>query len=263
MKKFVVLSTMRSGTTWMVSLLDSHEHILCAGEMLHASYDQCEDISYHKELSLGYYLRRHPEKNKQIKHHRRQIIFEYLDWLFDSMTGNSASGFKLMLNHINNFPEVIDYLRERDIKVILLLRLNLVDRLISHAMFSTRKDKNKISVTNKLKRFIHAYRFARQNNRGQLILNPRDIIRKLSKYESENFELVSYSKYSDVEIIHYHNLIENHKSCLDRVFSFLDVDCMELSSSQKKVRTKSISDIVVNYRELNKQLEGTRFQKFL
>ena len=33
MTKFVILTTQRSGSIWLMSLLDSHEAILCAGEV--------------------------------------------------------------------------------------------------------------------------------------------------------------------------------------------------------------------------------------
>ena len=263
MKKFVVMSTMRSGTTWLISLLDSHEQITCAGEMLHSDLRQCEHITYHKEFSLGYFFKDRPEKREIAKYNQRQVLFEYLDWFYASIGDSSALGFKLMLNHIYRFPEIMEYIQERNVKVILLLRTNLVDRLISHALKSTSKSQQEMTAIEKIRSFLRGYKFARKNSSGQLILNLRDSMRKLSTYENENAALMNYAAKCETEVIYYQDLVDNKDDCLRIVFPFLDVNPLELTSPRKKIRTKKINEIVKNYSELSKRLEGTRFQKFL
>ena len=263
MNNFVVMSTMRSGTTWLVSLLDSHEQVTCAGEMLHADARQCDHITYHRELSLGYYLRDRPGKRERAKHDQREVVFEYLDWFYASAGDNTAPGFKLMLNHIRRFPEVIEYLVERNVRVILLLRRNLVDRLISHALFSTRERPETAKMKERIIDFVRRYKFARKNGNGQLILNVSDCLRKLNSYEEENAALLRQSATCETEMIYYHDLIDNKEDCLAHVFPFLGVDTMEVTSPRKKDRTVKISELVSNYGEFRRRLEGTRFEKFL
>ena len=246
-----------------MSLLDSHEQITCAGEMLHQKLRQCKLITYHKESSLGYYLAERPGKRKILKRNKHRVLFEYLDWFYASYDDSSALGFKLMLDDINQFPDVVEYLRHQDVKVILLLRRNLVDRLISHALFSTREPPHGVTAKEKVYRLINRYRFARLDASGQLILNLNNSMKRLGFYENENAALKHHATQCETEVIYYEDLAGNIDECMRNVFPFLGISATNLSSSRKKVRTKNISDVVKNFSEFSKRLEGTRFQEFL
>ena len=127
-KKFIILSTQRTGSAFLEQCINSHEDIVCHGEIL---------LGYG-----GHYTDLPP---KWLKSHRRlrtlwQAIasgaFLYPKKTME-MTWNTKSpqewrGFRLMYNQINRNPRVMHYLNNHtEIKVIHLQRRNLLKQYIS------------------------------------------------------------------------------------------------------------------------------------
>ena len=117
MTKFVVFGLQRTGTTWVVSLLQSHPGILSLGEIFSQKENKLKVgipsyKLYLKQLSPGIVDGAPQHKN---------MITPYLDTIF-SKKGYDAIGFKLMLNQITKYQKVMEYLKENRFKAILVNR---------------------------------------------------------------------------------------------------------------------------------------------
>src|SRR5688572_27202010 len=122
MTRAIILTTQRSGSTLLVSSLQSHPEILCRGELLIAG------------------LRMPPPA--LLKNHRHLFKLTRLvttgAWLstrtmrrFYAIQGPRAHVFKAMYNHLRP-PWTLNYLlRDPDIRVIHLQRRNLLKQYIS------------------------------------------------------------------------------------------------------------------------------------
>jgi LPS sulfotransferase NodH len=110
-KKFVVFSTPRSGSSHLISLLDSHAEINCLGELYNHQGGALRDLGL---------------KSKQVLYKAGTEPLGFLQDVMDMMQTREICkpvfGFKLMLHHD---PRVIDFILAHDEwRVIVLERRN-------------------------------------------------------------------------------------------------------------------------------------------
>ncbi|MEM9470093.1 MAG: sulfotransferase, partial [Pseudomonadota bacterium] len=140
-KNFIILTTQRTGSTWLGTLLDSHPDVKVYGELF-LSYDVPEKYQD---------LRRHdPDKffrfKKENKGIRPWITWNYLDHVFDYHSDQVGS-LKLMIWPLIKHFEILFYLKGHKIPVIILKR-NLKDRVFSYALAEERESFHKLEEDN-------------------------------------------------------------------------------------------------------------------
>jgi hypothetical protein len=133
-RKFVIIGSQRTGTTWLRTLLDSHPLIDCYGEVL--NLDDVTDRSYPK------YVREKQSGSLLHRVRRGKLLYEYLDQLLLEEP-DKATGFKLMYSMTSwypyQFPMVIRYIKQRGLAVIHLTRSNVLRTHLSRVTASASK----------------------------------------------------------------------------------------------------------------------------
>lgn len=110
MKKFVLLTMQRSGSTWVIDYLNSHPKIVAYSEMfLENAHDKPKYGGAKDKIFWSSYLAKNREHNKLIK--EKKILNQYLDSLFACEQAQQAIGFKLMYGQAGALPDLNDYLK--------------------------------------------------------------------------------------------------------------------------------------------------------
>lgn len=245
--KFCLLTTQRSGSTWLNELIGSHPNIrLFSGEIF---------VDKPPETNLGwiddpffetFYTYRRKE---QIK--RPWITLKYIDEIDAYPEKYQAIGFHLMYDQLADYPEILFKLITNGYKIIHLERLNYLDTLISIANLRQRNivhSRNKIEVTP-----IHLdiellwNSLCRQEEKI-------DIIKKLLRILPLKVHYVTYE-----------SLKSDKQRYLGQISNFLNVSNLDIKfeSTLKKISSGSYAEKIENFDDVYNKLMGTRYENFI
>ena len=239
--KFLVITSQRTGSTYLTTLLDSHPHVLCPGEILFRRAGNKYAISAYmrndKVRMYDYYLRRGLFLNK------------FLD-AFYGQPGYESIGFKLMFGQVRwfpyRFPSVVDYVKSRELHVIHNIRRNYL----------------RVHLSRKRARSSGVYHVSQKNtSRNQMAVNTKSLLLDLQRMREEDykwekrFETLPYIK------VEYEALTRNPEIQTDRLLSFLSVKGRsELKTDFVRLNPEGLKSIVSNYEEVCSILTGTEFE---
>jgi LPS sulfotransferase NodH len=240
---FVILTSPRSGSTWLVSLLNQMESTTAYGELFlprKRSGKWDADFAYPRFV----------EARQAGRHNRPVEVFKYLDALYHQP---GAVGFKLMYSHLRRYPEMLTYFLVYRVRVVHLVRKNPLDIMISRA------------VKRKLQQ---AHRLANEPavEGVQIELNTETLIKKLQiKQRKMNRarNLLRWSGLRQMEIGY--EELQRDPSVFAKLCGFLSIESdgkMPVSKFQK-VRRDSQIQVLKNYGEVRQVLEGTRYLSYL
>ena len=246
LSKFIILSSQRTGSTWLAEMLNSHGHIFCEKELFQLSLDRGRsNINFTKRAFLVY-------KNSTIFHwfistiFREFFVAHYLD-IFFSNAQNKCSGFKLMYDQIRKVPQVWKYICNQEIRVIHLKRRNVVRQHISWQLSLRNK---KWGVYHKITQKTEA-----------VWINCETLVADLTEIEREReiyTDLVKKNRLSFIELW-YEDLCLDKENELGRIQEFLGVEKERLESPLVKQNPYPIRDMVENYDDLYATLKGTKY----
>jgi LPS sulfotransferase NodH len=123
--KFVVLTSSRTGSTWLMDLLNHHPAVSAYGELFLGKPRTAPAVA-----SLG----DHPrfiETDWCARYPRAVAVFRYLNALYAE---GRVTGFKLMYTQLRSYPEILAYFMMRRVRILHLVRANLLDVLISEEL---------------------------------------------------------------------------------------------------------------------------------
>lgn len=238
---FVILTYPRSGSTWLVSLLNQVEGITAYGEM----FLQRKRAPGEPRWDADFTHTRFIETN-HVYRVRPMRVFAYLDDLYDQ---DGAVGFKLMSAHLRGFPELLAYFRMRRVRVIHLVRTNTLDQIISQALTV---------------QLAQSHRLAGQTiqdnvqvtlNTATLVKNLRDKQRTIRRMET----LLRLTRLP-VHRVSYEEL-QRGAAAFRAVCAYLSVPHLAQVPDSRfiKIRRESHLDILKNYHEVIQALQGTPF----
>ncbi len=122
MIKFRILTTQRSGSNWLGSLLNSHPQIRVCGEVFNQSSSNTDPTVTFFNQFQKIHSTRSPG-----------LTFKYIDWFNANFEGTYCSvAFRLMYNHLHKKPEILSKLIWDHYKIIHLIRENHLDALLSY-----------------------------------------------------------------------------------------------------------------------------------
>jgi len=124
--KFVVLTTNRSGSTWLMSTLNSLPDVTAQGELFLPRARVSE-----KRWDSDFACPRFIETKFEGLTFRPFSVFSYLNAFYKTP---GAVGFKLMYAQLGQYPEILIYLMRRRIRVVHLVRRNHLDVMLSYAV---------------------------------------------------------------------------------------------------------------------------------
>lgn len=247
MKKFVIISTQRSGSTLLRTSLDSHPEVRCHGEVFLPHYGGEQG---YKDFLAGKALGR---VRNQL--HRRSLVFEYLDQLYADTT-YSAIGFKVMYSQLRRipryYPMILDYIRKENIGVMHHIRENPIATLISRyrlretGVAHVRSEKDSRKAQKKVTVPI-----------SRLISDLHEIEKQKALWRKRLEDIV-------VTEITYEAFVENIQAESGKILEFLGVDStVNLESPLKRIGAKSFAESVTNFDDMRRVIEGTEYEKYL
>jgi hypothetical protein len=119
---FVVVTSSRTGSTWLMDYLDKVPGVASYGELFLGHERRTPAIATRSD-----YPRFFESEPKQ----RLPRPFSVLSYLVELYRPEKCVGFKLMYSQLRAFPEVVAFCAFRRIRILHLVRENLVDVIIS------------------------------------------------------------------------------------------------------------------------------------
>lgn len=237
MNNFIILTTPRSGSSWLGSLLDDHPDVDVYGELFlhHSIPEKYKDVRQKDPLKFFEYR----QQNQGL---RPSITHRYLDDVFTSP--KQACGFKVMAGQFLKHPELILYCNTFNIKVVYLNRL-LEERALSYAVAQHRE---------------HFHQLKEQGDEKPITLDSAFIEKFLKRQKMLQNGLNLYMKALNCPIINlaYNDLDTHQQTSLDKVYRFLGIQPHVARSSFQKISEKNYTDIITNYDEIDSILERYR-----
>ena len=240
---FVVLTSSRTGSTWLMDLLNKQLGVEACGELFlqdDRAKPAIADLADHPRFVEVYrttHLMRVPK------------VFTYLNRLYQAP---SKIGFKLMYTQLRAYPEILVYMAIRRVRVIHLLRRNHIDVIVSEELARVTGRSHDPNTTT--------------GDVPMVYLDPAtlvDRIRKRSKRPGEARFLIGLTACPVLEVT-YEALLEGQEE-FAHICAFLNIPrpATEVKSTLAKRGTRSHKDAIINYNEVKRVLSSTRFSKML
>lgn len=237
----IILTTQRSGSTFLVSCLRSHPEVECAGEILNGQPDDPRP-GYRGPF-------RQVVKAVRILRTGAWRADRFMDAYFRRGTAKVRC-FKAMYNQIAR-PFASRFLIENeDIRVIHLRRHNLLKVHVSTLLMNKRKQLQATAPTETV----------------WIDVNPQRAIASMRKarerYESYDRAFERHPRLQ----VSYENLIDNNGITEDtrsRICDFLGIAQLPMMSPLVKLNPDSLRDMVTNYDELADAISRTEFAEML
>ena len=238
--KFVVVGTQRSGTTFIRLCLISHRDVKCHGELFYKNYPFNEAYRVYRKKNMGHRLRHYLA--------RAELVREYLDDIYRSCEGD-AVGFKLMYSEVRRipyaYPSVLNYIDDNNIKVVQVIRKNVLKTYVSRCAAMQRK----------------LYHVKEKVDVSKIILNTRDVLKELKKINRENMWWQERYSGGDYYSVCYEDFVKNKEEESAGLLNFLNVASDHvLTSKIVKINPDRLQDIVENYDDLYKAITGSEFE---
>lgn len=240
MKKFIIITTQRSGSTFFWRFLNQHPDLHVKGEMFLKSLNDSSSYVNFNSKSLMRRFNSYFGRSRNIQN--------YLDSFYSEVPAAKAAGFKVMYNQISEGFD--DYLFNNDVSIIHLIRENILKIIVSaesarvrnlyHAEKETKIEKIKVRInTNNLLEIIQ--------NKYAAVQSHKDRYKNLPYLET-----------------YYEKIVDNFDKEISKVFEFLGVSsCDGLDVPLKKINPDSLSEIIENYDDVVNKMKGTPFENFL
>ena len=248
--RFVLLSTQRSGTSYLMERLAAHPAIGGYGEaLLPASLGPFEwpDGAGDRLFYSGYRLQR----GHSARFYSHLDLFGYINHLYEPRRDFRAIGFKLMYDEARPYPELLPFLKLRGVRVLHLVRNNLLDLFLSRE-------------TVMFRRFVHA----RSPHEREVVSIEVDTDKLVSRLQllarQQQFarRVIRTLRMPSLELT-YEDIVADESS-VRRAVRFLGVsdEGVDLPAKMLKV-SPSQKTSTANWDEVAARLRGTSFEHFL
>jgi hypothetical protein len=259
MVKFILLTTQRSGATFLCTSLNSHPQIECHHEAIFSQINKIpfENLKFKPFLfdrpSSAYYKYRSASWGRKLAHWslipRKQLIYDFLDDLYARPAKATAVGYKISYNHADKYPTAMAWLQQNEIKIIHLVRSNLLKTYLS-------------KKTAWKRRLHHATTpsIAPVKVRVPIRRLRRDLKRRtkvIEKYRA----MFGGSPYLELS---YESVVAQPEREIRRILQFLDIDqYVPLTTNLVKINPDTLTELIENYDEVEHAFQGTIFEKYL
>ena len=240
MIKFVIVSTQRSGSAFLVTCLSSHPKIQCYREIFLPSNPKPETYRTYRTASLG----------RQLDHlfRRKRLVDDYLANLYASSDGVDALGFKFMYSQAWKFPEVVAWIKEHKAKVIHLIRKNTLKRIISGRIAQKRNVFHSTEPLEPIKVHLKPGKL-----KARLALSMRQIETYRQVFADNPYLEVTYESFAT-----------RRNDEARRILQFLGIEpVVPLTTDLVKLNPDSLVELIENYEEVTQSLKGTAFERYL
>lgn len=244
LKRFVVLSSARSGSNMLVTMLDEHPEARCYGEAFNPDYgrgyEKWRNRSWTRR-AIGKYLQGYSMES-------------YLDSLFARVDGTKvrAAGFKVIYpGQFDRAPVLRYYWRTRGFKAIALTRKNLLRKYVSAQIANQDQ--------------VWSSREARQKT-VSVRIDATDLERSLRRMETVNRLILDVAREFRGMEVSYEDLIEDRSIVMGSICRFLGIRMEDAASVKPRTARQNpahLSELIENYEEVRELLMGTRYEALL
>ena len=244
MRHFVVLSSQRSGSTWLISLLNQLDDAAAFGELFLHRRRTAESDHTRFEFDYPRYLESSPAGL------RPWSVFAYLDQFYER---SGTVGFKLMYSQWRKYPELLLYFWRHHVQIVHLVRRNHLNVLLSRHIKNMTQQAHLVSAAG-------PPRF------DPVELDATTLVRRLRLQQwsiAAARQLLRLNRLPHLELA-YEDLLQDpaHFDCL---WEFLDINPQRIlpQSRLKKIATRQHRDLIGNYDQIRATLSGTPFAHLL
>lgn len=243
--KFVVLTTNRSGSEWVMSTLNNFPNVFAHGELF-LPRPRVSDKKWDSDFAYTRFV----EAKFESINFRPFSVFSYLNAFYGTP---GKVGFKLMYKQLAFYPEMLFYLIKHRVRVIHLVRQNHLDVMLSYAV------KAKIGQSHLL---------VGQSTPAELRidLDTRNLLRKLTWLQGQQNiarKLLMWLRLPHLEVA-YEDLVR------DQAYFHLIGDFLSINSRQQipqsalaKIRREGHRDVIRNYDQVKEVLVNSKFASLL
>lgn len=238
-QKFIILAMPRTGSNYLSYFLHDHPNIMSIGEVF--------DI----ETIWGRPGKPEIDHSRHLKLFRNFFPIAFLNKLIFGKYPKTikAVGFRLFYHQAEYYNKLLPYiLSQNDWKIIHLKRINLLENFVSLHIAE------KTGVWSSLKA-----------PSSQLIRISLGFQECLNYFESTTAAVQKFDKlfanFSKIDV-YYERLSKSSHYELEKTLSFLGVRKRNLVCSLKKQNTRTLEEVIINYKELKKQFANTFWKSF-
>mgnify|MGYP006301966969 CR=1 FL=1 len=254
MERFVLLTTQRSGSSWVIDTLNSHPAVVAYSELfLRTNKESPTWAGDTQVLLFQAFLKRKKQKGFRLPiSSKARICLKYLESIHPSndQTEVESVGFKLMYNQmIQNAVCLLFYILTKKPIILHLIRRNYLDVILSEE-------------TAQARRMSHARHPVEQ---VKINLDTRCLVARLKRKERKIklahhiFSMLG----QHYQRVYYEDLVSGKTSFRD-VLSYIGITMDDkLSSNLQKLNQGTHRDLIQNYDEVKETLEETRFTHLL
>lgn len=244
--KFVVFTTNRSGSEWVMSTLNNFPDVSAHSELF---LNRTRDLNNKWDADFAY--PRFIESKKEGPRVRPFSVFSYLRTFYGQP---GKVGFKLMYKQLGAYPEILAYFMRHRIHIIHLVRQNHLDVMLSYAV------KAKVGQSHLL---------AGQSAPDQLRveLDTKNLVRQLTWLEKQQNiarVLLRWFRLPHVEVT-YEDLVRDQNFYFRRLSDFLAINSGEQipPSPLTRIRKGAHREIITNYEQIQELLMNSKFAGLL
>lgn len=244
--KYVVFTTNRSGSTWMMSTLSRIPGVTAQGELF-LPRPRARARRWDSDFARPRFI--------EVCQTRRSVrLFAVFAYLNDLYRTPGTVGFKLMYAQLGRYPEILAYLIRHRVRVVHLVRRNHLDVLISYAVKAKLGQAHLLAGESAPRELCVELDTDGLISRLEWLQRKQDLARALLKW----------SRLPHLEVA-YEDLLADHSHfCAVFQFLSLDVDGKHLpDSTLVKIRQGGHRDVIQNYEQVRQTLAGSRFAGLL
>lgn len=253
-KKFILLSTQRSGSSWVIDLLNSHPEIRAMSELFLGYETESGRPRWAGDTNILMWIP-YTAKHRQFFHRiaRYGLYFKYLnEEVFYPRPGYRAIGFKLMYDQMRQHSMLFAYIKSHRVAIVHLIRRNHLDVVLSEKASHLRK--------------MHHMKTGGEVPPIKLTVDPAELLVALEE-KDRNLRKAQHT-YAHLGLpyteLYYEDLLKD-VSRINDVLDFLipNIRMVNLSSSLRKLNPIEHRNIITNYPEIRTALSETKFCSLL
>lgn len=244
--KFIILTSQRSGSAWLVSMLNKLNGVSAYSELFLNRKRKIGEKKWDSDFARPRFLESKPSGLAV----RPFSVFSYLDQVFSE---SGVVGFKLMYSQLQAHPEILLYVMRHRVRVVHLIRRNHLNVEISRALVRARDQ-------------AHAVTNEGEPELVRVTLDPETLIGRLKDLR-RNINLIRrflrVFRLNHIEIA-YEDLATD-AAVFSEIFGWLGLDHRGdvPESNLVQIRRGGHADVLLNYDEIRQALSGTRFANLL
>jgi LPS sulfotransferase NodH len=247
-ERFVLVSTQRSGSTWVVDMLESHPRVTCFGALFLPTGTGPHPVG----AQMPYFCEHLAERGGTSRLGRPLAEWRFLDHVFRSGGDAGSVGFKFMYSQFRLDPWVLAYVALKRIRVVHLIRRNKLDHVISK---ETAKARGRYHM-----------RVGESFENPKVRLDPAEVLRQLDWEETKVRRAGRVLRALRVPLleVYYEDLVADPGRYAD-VLRFVGVDGSEaeLKTSLQKWNRRRYDEAIENFDAVRAALAGTPYERLL